>query len=428
MNGTGPLLIMTAAFLWAVDALIRTPLTKTLSASTIVFYEHLIGLLVLSPLFIKSLGILKKVTIKTWGNVLLLSLVSSVAGTILFTQALASSFATFDFITPLLLQKLQPLMVIALSAIILKEKIQKDYIFWAILALVGSYLMSFGVTPIHFSLAGKELVVLLSLGAAACWGSGTILSKLLLRTYSTRDATFLRFLVAIPLSLGVALLLHQYVPPATLTSPDYLRFIAIALSTGAVGLLIYYFGLAKTKAHVATIAELIFPLTSVIIGITSLNPYGAAQTLTVPQIIGILLLLLSITKISLSSAKKRAPIMVTGKVVKGSGDGRKLGFPTANIQLSTPLNIDYGVYACTVMVGKRHLSGVLHFGPRVVYGEEKPLFEVHVFDFRGDLYAKTMTVEIRDFVRGTRNFSSLDALVHQMTRDAKKARRLLMRI
>lgn len=303
-NTTGPFVVMLAASLWAIDALIRTPLTKTIPASAIVFYEHLIGLIILSPFFFRSLPILRNITKQTWANVFLLSLVSSVGGTILFTQALASSFATYDFITPLLLQKLQPILVIVLAAIFLKEKLHKEFLLWGALALIGSYLVSFGLTMPRLILSGKELVVFLSLGATTCWGVGTILSKQLLKQYSARDATFLRFLAAVPLGFLVALSLGQFFPPSQLNSEHLMRFVMISLTTGAAALFLYYAGLSKTKAHISTIAELMFPLVSVVIGITSLNPYGEPQTLSVPQIIGIILLVAAILRISFLQNKK----------------------------------------------------------------------------------------------------------------------------
>lgn len=301
----GPFAIMLASSLWAVDALIRTPLTRTIPSASIVFYEHLIGLLILSPLFVRSLPLLRNISSKTWMHVFLLSLVSSVGGTILFTQALAVSFASGDFITPLLLQKFQPVLVIVLAALFLKEKLHKEFLLWVPAALIGSYFISFGLTMPKLQLAGKELVVLLSLGAAVSWGTGTIISKLLLFRFSARDATFLRFLAAIPLSLGAAVVLRQYTPPTALSASEIIRFIAISVTTGAAALLLYYHGLTKTHAHIATISELMFPFVSVLIGVTMLNPYGAPQTLSAAQIIGIVLLVGSVLRISLLQGKHK---------------------------------------------------------------------------------------------------------------------------
>lgn len=291
----GSVLIMIAAGLWAVDALIRTPLTQTLTPISIVFWEHVVGLFVLSPFVWHAVKTFRTLRSKDWLWFAVLALVSSVGGTVLFTQALSSSFSTGDFITPLLLQKLQPLLVIGLSFVFLKEQLTKRFLLYAALAIAGGYMMSFGFTLPVFSLAGKELVVLLSLGAAACWASGTIISKTVLKTVTPRDSLILRFLLAIPIAFVTAQLLQT--PIQTAIQPgDWLRFFLIALTTGTAALFIYYVGLKKTPAHVATIAELIFPFISVLIGITSLNPYGQAQILTLPQVIGIALLVFGVFK------------------------------------------------------------------------------------------------------------------------------------
>ncbi|MBI4065524.1 EamA family transporter [Candidatus Gottesmanbacteria bacterium] len=424
----GPFTVMLAASLWAVDALIRTPLTKTIPSASIVFYEHAIGLFVFSPLFIKSMTILRTLSTKTWMHVALLALVSSVGGTILFTQALSVSFATGDFITPLLLQKLQPFLVIVLARIILKEKLHIQFFIWAPIALIGSHLMSFGNLLPHVSLANKELVVLLSLGAAACWGSGTIISKLLLSKYSPRDATFLRFLAAIPLSFVIAITLGQYAPPSVLSTTDLIRFVAISLTTGAAALLLYYQGLSHTRAHIATIAELSFPLVSVIIGITALNPYGAPQSLSAYQIAGIILLIASVLRISFLQQSSSPPVRVVGEVMRGTADGKKLGFPTANIKLSKSLDLVHGVYACEVTIDGKTYQGVLHYGPRLVFGESEPQFEVNIFSFNKKIYGKKVEVTVKDFIRPTRQFSSKQALIREMRKDAVVAKKILQAI
>ncbi len=420
----GPILVMVAASLWAIDALIRTPLTKTMPAASIVLYEHIIGLLVLSPILFRSFSVIWTLSTKTWLQVLLLSLVSSVGGTVLFTQALASSFATGDFITPLLLQKLQPIIVIILAAVLLKEKLHKKFLLWAPLALTGSYMMSFGLTKPQFTFAGKELVVFLSLGAALCWGTGTILSKLLLQEYSSKHMTFLRFLAAIPIAFIVAVSLGQFMPPGLLTTNQLMRLIVISLSTGAVALLIYYAGLAKTNAHIATIAELMFPLVSILIGITQLNPYGMPQVLTPTQIVGIVLLLGSVYKISQLGQTDKKPFILKATVIKGNGEGKKLGFPTANLKFTKPLNLPYGVRACMAVIDGKRFGGVLHYGPRSTFGQTTPTLEVHVFDMKKNIYGKQMTVEIGDFIRGTKKFSSVKKLVAQMNEDCILAKRL----
>lgn len=306
----GPYLIMVAASLWAVDALFRTHLTATIPSSSIVFLEHLIGFLILSPIFFQNWKAIKKLSKGEWINFIVLTIVSSVLGGILFTQALAKSFAEFDFVTPILLQKLQPVFVILLSAMFLKEKITGKFIALAITALVGSYLMTFGAQMVTLTLQGKELVYLLALGAAFCWGSGTILSKRALKTLNFPAATSVRFLLAVPIAFIFSLLFHQTYNFAQIGFDQLWRFLVIASVTGGAGaIFLYYKGLQNTEAKVSTFAELMLPIVSLLIALTSLNPYGEPQKLTIANAVGIIVLIISIIVISLDNNKKQPSIV-----------------------------------------------------------------------------------------------------------------------
>lgn len=117
--------------------------------------------------------------------------------------------------------------------------------------------------------------------------------------------------------------------------------------------------------------------------------------------------------------------VIKGKVIYGSGDGAKLGFPTANLSLSKPLDLPFGVYACTATVDGTSYNGVLHFGPRAVFGETEPQFEVHLFDFTQTIYGETIAVEIRAFLRDTQPFASTEALVIQIQKDCQEAKKFL---
>lgn len=242
-----------------------------------------------------------------WKNFILLTIVSSVLGTILFTEALARSFAGFDFVTPILLQKLQPVFVVLMSAFILKEKVTSRFIWLAICALTGSYLISFGFNPVSLVLKGKELVYILSIGAAFCWGYGTILSKKALERLDFPAATALRFFLAIPISLVFVFGLNHQYDFSQLTSPNLVRFLIIAGITGGAGaIFIYYRGLQYTQAKVSTIAELIYPIVSIFIAISFLNPYGAPQKIGMANILGIIILLVSIILISFEKKFKKS--------------------------------------------------------------------------------------------------------------------------
>src|SRR3989344_9025961 len=245
----GPFLIMIAAALWAVDALLRGTLIKTMPAGAVVFYEHLLAFLLLSPLFFKYLAKYKTLKIKDWSVLLLLTIVSSALGTFLFTQALAKSFALYDFATPVLLLKLQPIFVIFFATVFLREKLTLKYLMWVPVALVGSYLISFGAHKIPLVWSDRWTVVALSIGAALAWGFGTILSKKALHQLSFKEATVIRYALAVPVTLVFSLFLYQQsYSPADLNVAQILRLLIIALSTGAASIFIYYKGLQTTEA------------------------------------------------------------------------------------------------------------------------------------------------------------------------------------
>lgn len=293
-----PVFVMLAGTLWALDALLRSRLSETISPAGIVFMEHLIGFVLISPLFFKSIKKIRTLNSKEWFVAILLSLTSSVGGTILFTQALQNSFAIYDFSTPVLLQKLQPLFVIVFSKLILQERIGLRVLSLVPMALIGSYLISFGTEGVEIQLQGKELIYILSVGAAFCWGIGTIFSKYLLNKLSFSEATSLRFLLAIPLSFIVMILIGQEYNPIDLTISELWRFVVIGLTTGAGAMLVYYHGLKRTPAKISTFAELTFPIVTILIATTSLNPYGNPESLTLAKVFGIIILLTSIIAIS----------------------------------------------------------------------------------------------------------------------------------
>jgi drug/metabolite transporter (DMT)-like permease len=297
---------MLAATLWALDGLVRSQLTQSIPSTAIVLVEHVVGFLLLLPFFIKSLPAIRRLARRDWLQLLLLTVVSSALGTILFTEAFARSGALYDFATPILLQKLQPLFVVLFSWMFLRERLTWRFFGLGILAIVGSYMVSFGAEPLRLTWTGKEMVVVLAVGAALAWGLGTILSKNVLRKLSFGEATSLRFLLAIPVSAIFMFSLGQEYNPMNLEAGHWLRFLIIGLTTGAGAILLYYRGLKVTEAKVATFCELMFPIVSLVIAVTALNPFGTPQVLSFAQILGIVVLFTSIVMISTGPEKREA--------------------------------------------------------------------------------------------------------------------------
>ncbi len=120
---------------------------------------------------------------------------------------------------------------------------------------------------------------------------------------------------------------------------------------------------------------------------------------------------------------------ISGKVVHGAKRGRQLGFPTANVHMRHERPALTGVYAVKLSVGKLDcMNAVANLGVRpTIAGVNKLLLEVHVFDFKGDLYDKHVHVEFYHKVRDEMKFDSLDALKAQIAKDVVVAKEYFKR-
>lgn len=259
----GPILIVIAAVLWGLDGVLRRSL-YSLPPVTIVFYEHLIGLLLIMPALV--VGIKKEVlSKKEWIAIFWVSLLSGLLGTLWFTTALLKvQFIPFSVV--FLLQKLQPLFATFAAAILLKEKLTPNHIKWALFAVVSAYFVTFPGGVVNFATgSGTLLAAIYAIGAAFAWGSSTAVSRYALKNHSDSLVTGLRFFFTTILAFGAVFLLGQNQSLFLPTIPQFGRLLVIALSTGMLALWIYYKGLKKTQVKVATILELVFPFTAVII-------------------------------------------------------------------------------------------------------------------------------------------------------------------
>jgi drug/metabolite transporter (DMT)-like permease len=261
---TGPVLIIIAALLWAFDGLIRQHL-YTLPPITIIFFEHLIGLLILSP-FVFKYVLKTKLASRQWWLVILIAVLSGLFGTLWFTTALGKvHFISISVV--FLLQKLQPIFAISTASIFLKEKFDNRYIKWALLAVLSAYFVTFPNGLVNFKTGeGTIVAALYALGAAFAWGSSTTFSKMLLGKVDFKVSTFYRFLFTLIFALPLVLIFGQN--GGALAIPTLSQFsllVLIAISTGMVALLIYYKGLAKTPVHISTILELTFPFVAILL-------------------------------------------------------------------------------------------------------------------------------------------------------------------
>ncbi|RTR34630.1 bifunctional riboflavin kinase/FAD synthetase [Shewanella atlantica] len=120
------------------------------------------------------------------------------------------------------------------------------------------------------------------------------------------------------------------------------------------------------------------------------------------------------------------PFTLCGKVAHGEKIGRTLGFPTANIALKRQVSPVRGVFAVKLYWDNSDTyEGVANVGFRPTVNGQVCQLEVHLFDFDGDLYGRTVEVELVAKIRDEQPFQSLEALKKQINNDANKAKALL---
>ena len=117
---------------------------------------------------------------------------------------------------------------------------------------------------------------------------------------------------------------------------------------------------------------------------------------------------------------------IEGRVEKGRQLGKKIGFPTCNIDIKDYKIPKIGVYAVKVLSNnKRKLKGIANIGYRPTFNQKKLILEVNIFNFSGNLYNKNLSIEFIEFIRGEKKFNGVPNLKKQIKIDCKKARAIL---
>jgi drug/metabolite transporter (DMT)-like permease len=266
----GTFLVILACLFWGMDTLIRYPLVERgINPVTIVFYEHIILTLIFSlGLFpaIKRIGELKLADVFSF---IIVGGIGSAVATVAFTEA-------FQYLNPslvILLQKLQPVVAIILSAIILKEEIQKQFLVWAFVCMIGGLLISspdivrlyelmrsdMGIVISDNALHGYTLVGVSIVG----WGATTVFGKRLSMVgFDTKSIMAGRFLTGLVVLIPFVKWNRSLILPQ---GEDYLRILIMVLISGALAMWLYYQGLKRLSARTTAIAEMFFPFFAILV-------------------------------------------------------------------------------------------------------------------------------------------------------------------
>ncbi len=310
----GPLFIASAAFLWTTDAVARGFLSQEVSSGLLVLLEHIIIVVVISPILIKYWSDLTQMTKQEWGALLFIAIGGSSLATISLTQAYSLESGAYITIVALL-QQSQPIIAIGLAHWLLKERLPKYYYPLAFAAIVGVFLMFLPFltnftndpTKILETLRNYDQQALLAgtlgLLAALFWGGSTTFGRYMLEhgihRFEYFQMTAYRFSVALVFLIFYNIVLGQFVTPrfSQITNPMSIgALLYIALIPGLLSLILYYYGLKTTHASVSAIFELAFPLSALVI----LPLVFKNQIADEIQIIGAIILIVSTTILSYS--------------------------------------------------------------------------------------------------------------------------------
>jgi DME family drug/metabolite transporter len=287
--------VAVAATLWASDAYFRNQLVQHLTPIEIVVAEDALVALFLVPVLIRSWGDVARLGPRGWISVVAIAAGAQALATVLFTKSFSYGIYSETFV----LQQTQPLIAITLAWALLGER-RRPW-FWpaAAVAVVAVYLVVQApyitfqqpLGPISALQRGRVEAGLYALGAAALWASGTVLGRYVLGSISFWSMTALRFAVALPVLVAIALASEGGAAFGHYTFTDFVpNLLGIALVPGLLALLLYYRALSKTPASLATIAEMAYPVAATLIA-AGPPPWGFQQPIYPAQVVGTVLLL-----------------------------------------------------------------------------------------------------------------------------------------
>lgn len=170
---------------------------------------------------------------------------------------------------------------------------------FAVPALAGAWLLTFP-NPFQVQISAA-VAALLALAAAALWAGGTVLGRLVSARLSAWEVTVLRYVFGL---LGASAIVLIQGVPVGVHSGDILGLVLLALVPGLLALGLYYVGLQATPAARATLAELAFPATAAILGVTVLG-----ATFTVSQWIGFAVVVLAVTALGWHERRARSAVV-----------------------------------------------------------------------------------------------------------------------
>ncbi len=298
---TGTIAISFSAMLWGLDGVVLTPRLFNLDVFYVVFMLHAIPFVIMNFFFFKEYSKIRIFSKADYLTLIIISIFGGAIGTLAIVKALF--LVNFEQLTVvILLQKLQPVFAISLAAILLKEKLRRSFLLWATIAIISGYFMTFGFKLPSFNTSGDTIYAsLLAILAAFSFGSSTVFSKKILQKYNFKTATFYRYGITSLFMFFIILFGGKFPQFYQVTTENWIYFLLIAITTGSGAIFLYYYGLTRVKAIIATICELFFPMTAII-----LDYFVNGTILSTVQWISAIIMIFAIISLNATNTKVSA--------------------------------------------------------------------------------------------------------------------------
>jgi drug/metabolite transporter (DMT)-like permease len=267
----GPWLVGIGAALWGTESAWRIPLNELFDARVIVFWEHVIILLMFLPILIPKLGELPKVSAKTWGFLIFSGFAGSAVGTIFFTLALKNGNPTVVNV----ILNIQPVISTLAAFLLFHDRLARQFFVYAAIAIIAGIFLSVEhpeLIGVSFKEAGFNIGTGYALICALFWGLSTVAGRGTMLGMSLRLASSMRIVVGLICMTTILILFGQFNltalwPAKAQAHPGTAigAFILLASVSGGIPLLIYFEGLRLTKASTAGYFEMMQTLAAVCI-------------------------------------------------------------------------------------------------------------------------------------------------------------------
>jgi len=267
----GPWLVGLGAALWGTESAWRIPLNELFDADVIVFWEHVLILLMFLPILLPNIGELRKIDIRTWGYLLFSGFAGSAVGTIFFTLALKHGNPTVVNV----ILNIQPVISTFGAFLLFRDRLAPRFFLYAAIAIFAGVFLSVerpDLIGVSFQQAGLTAGTGYALVCAFFWAGSTVAGRGVMLGMPLRLAASMRIVVGL-VCMTLIVLVHGKLNGAALwpaaaqmhAGKAIVMFLLLASISGGIPLLIYFEGLRRTRASTAGYFEMMQTLAAVVI-------------------------------------------------------------------------------------------------------------------------------------------------------------------